>query len=200
MPHEKFDVSKLERLNDPARLEYLDPDVMWTALGAPSPRAIVEIGAGTGLFACRFAEMAPQADVYAVDIEPAMVRWMLEHRPPSLCERLHPMLSRETTVPLPTGESDVVIMINLHHELVDPPATYCEALRLLRIGGQLMIADWAPGAPGGPPERVRVDAETIAETLRAVGFADVRVHDALPRHSLLTAEKPAVCGVGSRHE
>ena len=34
---------------------------------------IVEIGAGTGLFAARFARMAPGAIVYAVDLEPAMV-------------------------------------------------------------------------------------------------------------------------------
>ena len=33
MPYEKFDVTKLERLNDPARFEYLDPAVIWTAVG-----------------------------------------------------------------------------------------------------------------------------------------------------------------------
>lgn len=196
MPHEKFDVSKLERLNDPARFEYLDPDAMWAALGSPRPSNIVEIGAGTGVFACRFAELAPEAEVYAVDVEPAMVRWMLENCALSACGRLHPMLSRETVVPLPTGESDLVVMINLHHELADPPATYAEALRLLRIGGQLLVADWAPGAQGGPPSHVRVDAEQIARVASRVGFESVETHDTLPYHSLVTARKPAVCGVG----
>jgi len=33
MAHQKFDVSKIERLEDVARFESLDPDVMWAALG-----------------------------------------------------------------------------------------------------------------------------------------------------------------------
>ena len=37
---------------------------------SPEPSVIVEIGAGTGLFAGRFAAMAPDAKVFAVDTEP----------------------------------------------------------------------------------------------------------------------------------
>jgi SAM-dependent methyltransferase len=195
MPYEKFDISKLERLNDVARFEDLPPEVLWAALGDPSPSSIVDIGAGTGLFACRFGEFAPDAQVYAVDIEPAMVRWMMEHKPASLCDRLHPLLGHETTIPLGTGETDVVVMINLHHELADPQGSYREALRLLRIGGQLLIADWAPGGTSGPPEHVRASAGQIGAMLDAVGFESITSHDALPKHSLITATKPAVCGI-----
>ena len=120
MPHEKFNVAHLERLDDPERLETLPPDVMWAALGNPAPQTIVDIGAGTGLFACQFAELSPEAIVYAVDTEPAAVRWMIEHRPASMCSRLRPILGREHAIPLATGEADLTVMINLHHELVDP--------------------------------------------------------------------------------
>lgn len=196
MPYEKFDVSKLERLNDPARFEYLDPETIWQAADAVDPRVVIEIGAGTGMFACRFAALAPNADVYAVDVEPTMVRWMFEHRPSALSGRLKPTLSRETVVPLPTGEADVVVMINVHHELADPTSTYREALRLLRIGGSVVIADWAPGDDaGGPPHGVRVPAEEIAALLGRVGFADAITHDGLTRHSLVSAIKPAVCAL-----
>lgn len=196
MPHEKFNVAKLDRLNDPSRFESLPPEVMWGALGNPSPRTIVDLGAGTGLFACRFAELAPESTVYAVDIEPAAVRWMLEHRHPSLCSRLLPLLGKENAVPLATGEADLVVMINLHHELVDPRESYREALRITRIGGQLLVADWAPdGEETGPPQHVRATAEQIADVSRTVGFDEVTIHPALPRHSLITARKPAVCGL-----
>jgi ubiquinone/menaquinone biosynthesis C-methylase UbiE len=190
MPHEKFDVTKMERLNDPGRLEDLPPGVMWRALGEPSPGTIVDIGAGTGLFVCQFAEMAPNAELYAVDIEPAMVRWMLEHRPLHLCQRLHPLLGRETAIPLGAGEADLAVMITLHHELADPAASYREALRILRSRGQLLVADWLPGnMEGGPPQRIRVSADTIAGVLEQVGFEDVVAHPDLERHSLITARK-----------
>jgi SAM-dependent methyltransferase len=196
MPHEKFDIAKLEELDNPGRLEYLPPEVMWTALGNPQPRTIVDIGAGTGLFACGFADLAPDSVVYAVDIEPAAVRWMLENKPYSACGRLRPLLGAESAVPLATGEADLVVMINLHHELVDPVASYREALRLAQIDGQLLVADWAPSdESGGPPQHVRVSAEQIAEVARSVGFENVVIHPGLPRHSLVTARKPAVCSL-----
>lgn len=196
MAYEKFDVARLAGLNDEARFESLPPEVMWRALGDPSPQTIVDIGAGTGLFSCRFAEMVPDSQVYAVDIEPSMIHWMLEHRPLYLCERLHPLLGKETAVPLGTGEADLAVMINLHHELVDPHASYREALRVLRIGGQLLVADWAPGGDSErPPQHIRSSPELIAETLSAVGFESVTSDSGLQSHSLLTARKPAVCGL-----
>jgi SAM-dependent methyltransferase len=196
VPHEKFDISKLDSLNDPARLELLPPEVIWDALGAPDPHTIVDIGAGTGLFACRFAQLAPKADVYAVDIEPAMVRWMLQNRSLAECGRLHPLLGKETVVPLATGEADLVVMIDVHHELAEPLNSYREAIRLLRIGGQLLLADWKDdGEAGGPPAHVRASAEEIGALLGAVGFDEIVSHAGLRRHTLLTARKPAVCSL-----
>jgi SAM-dependent methyltransferase len=191
MAHEKFEVADLERLNDEGRFKIMPPEVMWRALGDPNPKAIVDIGAGTGLFSCRFAELAPDAEVYAIDIEPSMVRWMVEHRPAHLCRRLHPLLGKEATVPLGTGEADLVVMMNLHHELADPDANYREALRLLDVGGQILVVDWAPGAQGEkPPQHIRASPELIAEALSVAGFESVTVHPDLPSHSMLTAIRP----------
>ena len=197
MPHEKFDISKLERLNDESRFEYLDPEIMWAAAARPDAQTIVEIGAGTGMFAFRFAELAPQATIYAADVAPVMVRWMFQHRPAALSSRVHPLLAEETKIPLATGEADLAMMINVHHELADSRASYLEVLRLLKIGGTLLVADWRAGdTESGPPQAVRSSAEQISQILSAVGFCDIVSHDALPRHSLITARKAAVCGTG----
>jgi SAM-dependent methyltransferase len=196
MPHEKFDVSKLERLNDPTRFETLPPERLWEAAGVDEPAVIVELGAGTGLYACRFAELAPEAEVYAVDTEPTMVRWMIEHRPAALRGRLHPLQSAETAVPLPTGDADLVTMLNVHHELADPRSTYREVLRLTRIGGTVLVADWAPDdTDGGPPQAVRVAPDKLVALLREVGFEDVTLHEGLPRHTVVTGRKPVVCAL-----
>jgi ubiquinone/menaquinone biosynthesis C-methylase UbiE len=189
--YEKFDVKKLERLNDEARFGVLQPDVMWQALGDPDPLAIVDIGAGTGLFARRFAEMASQAQVYAVDAAPVMVDWMLDNMPESLRGRLHPVLGQETTVPLTSGEADLVVMIHLHHELAEPLSSYREALRLLRPGGQILVVDWAQGDdPTGPPQHIRASADLMTRMLEDAGFEVVVTHQGLPKDSMLTARKP----------
>ncbi|HET6352260.1 MAG TPA: methyltransferase domain-containing protein [Coriobacteriia bacterium] len=187
----KFNLAKLERLNDPGRFDDLKPDVMWSALGAPSPSVIVEIGAGTGLFAERFAALAPAAVVYAADIEQTMVDWMRENRADVASGRLVPLLAEETRVPLDDGIADLVVMINLHHELVDADASYREASRLLKRGGQLLVADWAPvDSPKGPPKEIRIDTHAAVAFLESAGLVDVAAHEGLTYAWLVTAVKP----------
>lgn len=189
MDQHRFDVRKLERLNDETRFEQLIPELMWSALGNPNPSTIVEIGAGTGLFANRFAEMALDATVFAVDVEPIMVKWM-EHNRLRQDGRLRPVLSDENHVPLPDAIADIVVTINLHHELASPAETYSEALRLLKPGGQILVVDWAPiDTPSGPPQAIRASEYQLLEILGEVGFKDLKAHPGLPWHSLVTASK-----------
>ena len=86
-------------------------------------------------------------------------------------------------------------MINLHHELAVPQSSYMEALRLLRMDGRLLVVDGAADdEQGRPPQHVRALPELIGAMLSIVGFESLLSHSALPKHSLLTARKPAVCG------
>lgn len=196
MAHQKFDMRKLERLNDPGRFDTMVPKVMWEALGSPHPDVIIEIGAGTGLFAEEFSRLAPDATVYAVDMAPEMIEWMSEHRTGAASRdgrppRLVPTLSSETSVPLPDATADLVVMLNVHHELAEPAATYAEAFRLLVPGGQILVVDWAPHeTPKGPPQAVRASVAALEAVLAAAGFADVESHAGLVWHSLVTAARP----------
>lgn len=189
MAHLKFDVAKLERLNDPGRFDSLPPEKMWDALGRPDARTVVDIGAGTGLFAAAFATLAPLATIYAVDNEPVMVDWMKAHRPEVAAGRLVPVVSSETSLPLADGIADVVTMINVHHELADPGAVYGEAFRVLAPGGRILVVDWAPHeTPKGPPLNVRADPADLVGLLAGAGFREARVHEGLlDWHFVVTA-------------
>lgn len=200
MAHLKFNIEKLERLNDPGRFETLPPEVFWQALGAPSGAcALVEIGAGTGMFAAAFAAIAPQAVIYAVDTMQEMLDWMRANRPEVADRRIVPVKAEETRVPLDDGIADAVYMINLHHELADPAATYAEAFRLLESGGRLLVVDWADcDTPKGPPRDVRVSASALAGFLEGAGFVCVVVDEAtLPWHVMATAVRPGAGEVGA---
>jgi SAM-dependent methyltransferase len=191
MAHLKFDPAKLEKLNDPGRLETLSPDAMWIAFGLEDPAVLVEIGAGTGMFAAEFAKRAERATVYAADTSEEMLAWMLEHRSEVAEGRVVPVSSEESVVPLADGIADGVYMINLHHELAEPEAIYSEAFRLLRPGGRVLLVDWAPiDTPKGPPAGVRVAPDVLEGFLRKAGFSDVSVHAVLSWHSVVTGTRP----------
>jgi ubiquinone/menaquinone biosynthesis C-methylase UbiE len=191
--HVKFNLAKLEKLNDPARFESLPPEVLWEALGAPSGAcAVIEIGAGTGLFAAAFVALAPEAVIYAADTEDAMLEWMRLNRPEVARRRIAPVKAGESSVPLDDEIADAVYMINLHHELARPAESYAEAFRLLEPGGRVLVVDWArKETPKGPPLQTRAAAEAIAALLAEARFIDIQVDETtLPWHFMAMAAKP----------
>lgn len=187
----RFNPAKLEKLNDPGRLDDLVPDRMWAAFGAPERVVAVDLGAGTGLFAREFARRLDGGVIWAVDSEPRMIAWMEANLPAETLRTVRPLPGDATAVPLPDASAGLVYAIALYHELPEPALMLREALRLLAPGGTVGIVDWkAEDTPHGPPLAHRIDAPVIARQLREAGFADVEVCDVLPYHNVLTARRP----------
>src|SRR5438067_9283983 len=64
--------------DDPERDAWQKPHQVILALALDPDAAVADLGAGTGYFAARLANMLPTATVYAVDTEPAMVKYLGE--------------------------------------------------------------------------------------------------------------------------
>lgn len=191
MSAHRFDPAKMDKLDDPARLDDLRPDVMWAAFALRDARVLVEIGAGTGLISAAISAFAPGATVYAADIAPEMVLRMRERLSRTTLERVVPVLCGETSVPLPDGIADGVFLVNLHHELDHPVAVLREAFRLLQPGGRLLAVNWKKQkTPHGPPVETRIPLSDIEADVIAAGFAGVEHHDALSYHEVVTAGRP----------
>ncbi len=185
----KFDPKKIPLLNDPKRLEYLDPDFIWEKAGLKNPQVLVDIGAGTGFFALVFSGKMKGGRIYACDVSGEMTGWMEQNLPPESRGRIIPLKMEETSVPLPDGVADLVYMINLHHELEDPLNTLKEAYRLLKEGGKLMIIDWKKEAtPQGPPLEIRYTEDEIGRQMRECGFTGPGKY-AIPYHHFLIGRK-----------
>lgn len=190
MESKKFDPRKLARLNDPGRLEYLDPDLIWETAGVKDARTVVDIGAGTGFFAALFHSRMNGGKIYACDVSDVMVAWMKDNLQAGLRDSVIPMMMEESSVPLPDGTADLVYMINLHHEFDDPEIMMKESHRLLRKDGRIAVIDWKKEeTPEGPPLSIRVTAETIGKQMKAAGFLDIEEHPVLKFHSFVTATK-----------
>jgi SAM-dependent methyltransferase len=187
----KFDPARLERLRDPARLATQNPEAIWAVLSAGlAVRTVVDLGAGIGFFALPFARRLPGGTVYACDVNPEMLRYLEEAIRQAGAQNVQPVQTEEVHVPLPDGVADVVLMINLHHELDFRAGTLAECRRLLRPGGRIALIDWKPiQTEHGPPLEVRFAPSAVQAELEAAGFSAVAVHAIMPEHWCLTAQR-----------
>jgi len=186
----KFDPKKLAQLNDPGRLQYLNPEIIWEKANIEKHSVLVDIGAGTGFFALLFSRKMINGKVYACDISEEMIAWMNDNIPAEMKSIVVPVKMEENSVPLSDGIADLVYMINLHHELEQPLRLLKEARRLLKKDGKLMIIDWKKEeTPEGPPLEIRVTSETIQYQMSESGFSDVDKYIVLPCHNFLIGKK-----------
>ncbi len=186
----KFDPKKLAKLNDPGRLQYLNPEIIWEKANIEKPSILIDIGAGTGVFALFFSRKMINGKVYACDISGEMIGWMENNLPAESKGVMIPVKMEEISVPLRDGTADLVYMINLHHELEDPIGIIRESFRLLKNGGKLMIIDWKKEeTPEGPPLGIRVGEDAIWSQMVMCEFSDVKKHDILAYHNFLTGKK-----------
>ena len=180
----KFDISRLERLRDPERLETMNPDKIWAVLAdGLIINTLVDIGVGIGFFAIPFARKIKRGKVYGCDLHPEMLKYLEAAMEKEGVDNIEPVRCGEVEVPLEDGIADVVIMVNLHHELDFRDRSLAECRRLLRSGGKVAVIDWKPiQTEHGPPMEIRIPPEQVLEELTAAGFQRTAEHDIMPNH------------------
>ena len=189
MNEKKFDTKKFKKLNNPQRLIDIPPDYIENKLHIEKPEVIIEIGAGTAFFSIEFFRKYNPTSLYACDISDVMIDWMKENVS-SEYPCIIPVKSYEHNVPLDDEISDLVFMINLHHELEDPALSLKESFRLLKSGGKIFIVDWKKKEmEEGPPVKIRYFSEEAQKQIEDVGFKNVEIFNDLQKHFLVVGEK-----------
>ena len=118
-------------------------DLLLPALDLKPGMAVADIGAGSGYFARRIARVVGGAGrVYAVDVQPEMVR-MLEAlaKQPGLAN-LKPVLGAVADVKLPAASIDLALMVDVYHELEFPYEVLASAVRALKPGGRMVFVEY----------------------------------------------------------
>ena len=187
--HLKMDPARIARLQDPQRLQTVDPVRIWQCVPACPSGVIADIGTGTGYVAVPFAARFPEATVYACDVLSGMLDLVDEAARTRSLDNLKCILMTEADTGLSADTVDLVTMLQVHHELDDPEAVLDECRRILKPGGHLVIVDWKHPNDGGPDATGRrVGAPEIRMQLEKTGFADLRSHPVYTLHNLITAQ------------
>ena len=185
-----MDPAQIQRLNDPARLEQVDPNQIWQVLEPFSGHAIADIGTGTGYVALPFAARFPVATIYACDILPGMLALGQEAAKVQSLNNITCVEMTESYTTLPESSIDLVTMLQVHHELTDAEDLMAECFRILNTGGTLVIIDWKHEDDGGPPSTGRrASSHQIQAHVEGAGFNNIRCHATYELHNLITARR-----------
>lgn len=184
--HPRFDDPKKwsASFDDPERDKWQMPDRIVESLALRPTDSVADIGAGTGYMAVRFARALKGGSVFAVDIEPNMVKHMAERAKAAGIDNLRAVVGSESTSNLP-APVDVAFLLNVYHHLDKRPDYFKRLRASLKPGGRVAIVDFRPDAPAGAPKHMRISAEKINEEMKAAGYKPAGSFDFLPRQSFL---------------
>jgi ubiquinone/menaquinone biosynthesis C-methylase UbiE len=170
--------------DDPARDAWQKPHEVIEALKLAPDATVADIGAGTGYFAVRLAHMTPKGRVYAVDIEPDMVKYLGERAGKSGLANLTPVLGTPDDAKLP-AKVDLVLMVDVYHHIERREAYFRKLAGSLKPGGVVAIIDFAKDSPIGPPPESRLAAKDVRAEMERAGYVAVREHGFLPHQYFL---------------
>lgn len=175
----------------PERDTWQQPDLVVAAALGQALRAdslLVDLGAGTGYFTMRFARALPKGTVVAADVESSMLQWISRR---ALGENLANVRTHLTSatgldwVPA-LGTPDVLFLCNTYHHIEDRVNWFGRARAVVAPDGRLVIVDFRPESPRGPPRHHKLEASAVIAELAAAGWSLVQQHDFLPDQYMLT--------------
>jgi len=113
--------------DDPQRDALQKPDEVLDALHLQGTDKVADIGAGTGYFSVRIAKRVLEGKVFAVDIEPDMLRYLGERAHREHLSVLVPVRATADSSNIPELV-DVVLVVDTYHH-IDNRVSYFAKLR-----------------------------------------------------------------------
>jgi ubiquinone/menaquinone biosynthesis C-methylase UbiE len=173
--------------DDPKRDAWQKPHEVIQALAVGPDAVIADIGAGTGYFAVRLANMVPKGRVYGVDIEPDMVTYLAERAKREKRDNVIAVQGASDDPRLPE-KANLILMVDVFHHIEDRAGYFRKLRTSLKPEGRIAIIDFRLDSPEGPPPAARIAPERVVAELESAGYALARQHRFLPNQYFLIFE------------
>ncbi|MEO1267441.1 MAG: methyltransferase domain-containing protein [Myxococcota bacterium] len=180
-----------KRWDSPERDAWQQPQRVLDVLALEPGMAVADLGAGTGYFVAHLAKaVGSEGTVWALDIEPEMVRFLTERAAREGWTQVKAVQVPTTAPGLEPESVDRLLTVNTWHH-VERRRDYSLALfKAIKPGGMVVVVDYKPeeGIPGAPMKMRLAPSVVIAE-LEAGGFDVYLSEVSLPRQYIIVARK-----------
>jgi len=176
-----------------------DCRLLLEAIEIKKGQRVCDLGSGNGFYTLQLARrVGPEGLVYAVDIQPEMLRMLARRAAAAGLTNIRPILGTAIDPRLPAGEVDLVLCVDVYHEFSHPEQMLARIRESLAEGGHLVLAEFRGEDPAVPikPLHKMTKAQVRAE-LEPAGFQLAREFDRLPWQHLMFFRAEATSPEGS---
>lgn len=172
------------------RIKWQKPDVVIEALNFSGDEKIADVGAGSGYFSFPFASAIPQGKVYAIDIEPEMVRYIHHKTMMNDIKNIEAILAEPDDPKIPE-DSDIVFICDVLHHIENKSLWLKKIHDQMKKGSRLVLIEFKEGdLPEGPPEQIKISQNEIISKTCSAGFTKVYADNKLlPYQTFLVFQK-----------
>jgi ubiquinone/menaquinone biosynthesis C-methylase UbiE len=164
------------------------PEHVLDVLAIREGQTVADVGAGSGYFSVRIARrVGAKGRVLATDLQPEMLALLKTKAATAKLTNIVPVLATEDDAKLPRNEVDLVLMVDVYHELPKPAVTLAQVkASLRRDGGRLALVEYRAEDPDVPikPEH-KMTLVQIKRELEANGFVFRSSDESLPQQRIV---------------
>jgi precorrin-6B methylase 2 len=168
------------------------PELLLRELALAPGMTVADIGAGTGYYTWQMAkQVAPGGRVYAVDVQPEMIRMLDSQMAKRGVRNVVSVLGSETAVKLPPASIDLAIMVDVYHELAYPAEVLDSIAGALKPGGRVVFVEYRAEDPAVAIKPLhKMSVLQIRREATAHGLKWERSIESLPIQHAIVFRKP----------
>src|SRR5580700_11259369 len=178
-------------LDRPEREEEEHPAEVLDSLDLRPGDVVADLGAGSGYFTFRMApKVGETGKVVAVEIQEAMLNTLRARAATMKSTNVEVVQGSEIDPHLPVSGIDLVLLVDVYHELAYPFEVMTKVREALKPGGRVVFVEYRKEDPRVPIKEVhKMSVEQLVKEMRVVGLAQVRTVETLPSQHIVIFEK-----------
>ena len=179
-------------LDRPEREQEEHPGVVIDSLGLRAGEVVADLGAGSGYFTFRIApRVGKTGRVLAVEIQDEMLKAIRQRAAALKATNVEEVKGSETDPQLPAGGVDLVLMVDVYHELAYPCEVMTRVRDALKPGGRVVFVEYRKEDPQIPIKEVhKMSVDQLKNEMKVIGLVHFRTVESLPSQHIVIFEKP----------